>query len=619
MKIITLSQTTKAKHIEKVVSNMAQHSPHLTISILLLVLFQVVVEATPPGIAKNPSHARCMTKKYKHCYNLEHVCPKFCPDECTVECVSCKPICVGASSPNPPDTNSPPIYPTPPTIPSPSTPTPATTTPEIPYPPTSPTTPSPITPSPKPPTPSPSTPKPITPSPKPPTPSPTTPSPKPPTPSPTTPSPKPPTPSPTTPSPTTPSPTPSAPTPYPTPPKPSTPSPPVTPSPSPTKPSPTPSPAIPSPPPLTPYPTPPTPSPSTTPSSPSPTTPSPTTPSPTPPNPTPSPTTPTTPSPSNPSPSSPTPHTPYPPPTQSDGAGVKRARCRNKNYPQCYNTEHVCPNSCPSGCEVECVTCKPICKCDQPGAVCQDPRFIGGDGITFYFHGKKDHDFCLLSDSNLHINAHFIGKHNLNMKRDFTWVQSIGILFGKHQLFIGALKTYTWDDSVDRLFISFDGEPITLSESKGARWQSSNVPSISVVRDDDTNNVIVGFERIFRITAKVVPITEEDSRIHNYGITKDDTFAHLDLGFKFLSLSSKVTGVLGQTYRPNYKSLVNVGAKMPIMGGDKEFKTSNLFATDCVVARFKGINSKEENILEDLDLPSLSYGSGIDGGVVCKK
>uniref|UniRef100_A0A803NMQ8 Uncharacterized protein n=1 Tax=Cannabis sativa TaxID=3483 RepID=A0A803NMQ8_CANSA len=585
MKIITLTQTTKAKHIEKVVSNMAQHSPHLTISILLLVLFQVVVEATPPGIAKNPSHARCMTKKYKHCYNLEHVCPKFCLDECTVECVSCKSIYVGASSPNPPNTNSPPVYPTPPTIPSPSTPTPPTTTPEIPYPPTSPTTPSPITPSPKPPTPSPSTPKPITPSPKPPTPSPTTPSPKPQhhphntfskTPN-------------TintisyysitnnTISITTISNT-------------------IT----------------------TPYPTPPNHQHHH--HHPSPTTPSPTTPSPTQPNPTPSPTTPTTPSPSNPSPSSPTPHTPYPPPTQSDGAGVKRARCRNKNYPQCYNTEHVCPNSCPSGCEVDCVTCKPVCKCDQPGAVCQDPRFIGGDGITFYFHGKKDHDFCLLSDSNLHINAHFIGKHNLNMKRDFTWVQSIGILFGKHQLFIGALKTDTWDDSVDRLFISFDGEPITLSKSKGARWQSSNVPSISVVRDDDTNNVIVGFERIFRITAKVVPITEEDSRIHNYGITEDDTFAHLDLGFKFLSLSSKVTGVLGQTYRPNYKSLVNVGAKMPIMGGDKEFKTSNLFATDCVVARFKGINSKEENILEDLDLPSLSCGSGIDGeGVVCKK
>ena len=104
--------------------------------------------------------------------------------------------------------------------------------------------------------------------------------------------------------------------------------------------------------------------------------------------------------------------------------------------------------------------------------MCQDPRFIGGDGITFYFHGKKDNNFCLLSDSNLHINAHFIGKRNSNMKRDFTWVQSIGVIFGKHTLFIGALKTTTWDDSVNRLAIIFDEKPISLPEFKGAQWKS---------------------------------------------------------------------------------------------------------------------------------------------------
>lgn len=255
--------------------------------------------------------------------------------------------------------------------------------------------------------------------------------------------------------------------------------------------------------------------------------------------------------------------------------------------------------------------------------MCQDPRFIGGDGITFYFHGKKDHDFCLLSDPNLHINAHFIGKRNSNMKRDFTWVQSIGILFGKHQLFVGALKTAAWDDSVDRLAITFDGEPISLPESEGARWQSKSVPSVFVVRSADTNNVMFEVEGSFRITAKVVPITEEDSRIHNYGITKEDSFAHLDLGFKFLSLSYEVSGVLGQTYRPDYVSRVNVGAKMSVMGGEKEFKTSNIFATDCAVAKFKGINGNNEgqDSLEGLlELPSLNCASGLDGrGVVCKK
>lgn len=80
--------------------------------------------------------------------------------------------------------------------------------------------------------------------------------------------------------------------------------------------------------------------------------------------------------------------------------------------------------------------------CDRVGAVCQDPRFIGGDGVTFYFHGKKDRDFCLVSDSNLHINGHFIGRRNQDMKRDFTWVQALGILFDTHQLHVGKGLSY---------------------------------------------------------------------------------------------------------------------------------------------------------------------------------
>ncbi|PKI58634.1 hypothetical protein CRG98_020960, partial [Punica granatum] len=297
---------------------MAQYvTRHVRVSaVILSMLAAVALAATPPGIAKNPSNARCKDGRYKECMNLEHVCPKFCPDSCSVNCVSCKPVCGNWTAP-PVDSSPPP---------------PVTTTP-----------------------PSPPLPVVVTPSPPPPE------SESPRTPTPTTPASSPQPPSPSSPSPSTPD------------------------------------------------------------SSPPPS------------NPPPSPTT-------------PTPRTP-----SSEAAGQQRVRCRNRYYPQCYGQQLTCPSACPTGCMVDCASCKAVCQCDYPGAVCQDPRFIGGDGITFYFHGKKDHDFCLMSDPDLHINAHFIGRRNKYMKRDFSWVQSVGILFGKHRLFVGAQKTATWDDSIDHL------------------------------------------------------------------------------------------------------------------------------------------------------------------------
>ncbi|RZC55389.1 hypothetical protein C5167_014251 [Papaver somniferum] len=476
---------------------MARAMMHLCIaSLMMLLAMGLMAEAAryPPGL-DNPSQATCKNKNYKTCYNLPHVCPKFCGDQgCHVNCVSCKPVCGpdDGSSSSPPEEGTPPVYPTPPT------PTPSPPTEPTPSPPTEPT------------------PPPV----------------------------------------------------YPSPPTEPTPSPPVYPSP-PTEP--TPSPPV--------YPSPPT----------------------------------------EPTPSPPTPTTPSTPPS-SEVLAKRRSRCRSKNpkYSKCYNVEHVCPAACPNGCVVDCVTCKPMCNCDQPGAVCQDPRFVGGDGITFYFHGKQNSNFCLLSDSNLHINAHFIGKRNQNLKRDFTWVQSIGILFGDHQIYVGARKTANWDDSVDRLGLTFDGQPIYLPESEGATWQSEVTPGVTITRSSMTNKVIVEVEGNFKITANVVPITEEESKVHNYRITKDDCFAHLDLGFKFYSLGENVNGVLGQTYANNYVSKVNMGASMSVMGGDDKFITSSVFAKDCAVARFTG--SAISSSRSSSEYASLSCGSGIDGrGVICKK
>ncbi|GJM91778.1 hypothetical protein PR202_ga08188 [Eleusine coracana subsp. coracana] len=262
--------------------------------------------------------------------------------------------------------------------------------------------------------------------------------------------------------------------------------------------------------------------------------------------------------------------------------------CSEKGRPGCYVG---CPANCPNKCLVFCSYCMSFCMCDIfPGTSCGDPRFTGGDGNTFYFHGKKDENFCILSDNNLHINAHFIGNHNPDLKRDFTWVQALGISFGDHRLYIGARRSVEWDEEEDHIQITLDGEPVDVDAVKNARWTSK---ALSVTRMDAVNTVMVELDGVFSISANAVPITDDDNRIHKYGRTNTDSLVHLDLGFKFHALTNHVDGVLGQTYRPNYVNKLDIRAKMPIMGGAPKYivSSSSLFSTDCAVSRFHHRNN----------------------------
>ncbi|CAO1947376.1 unnamed protein product [Urochloa humidicola] len=262
--------------------------------------------------------------------------------------------------------------------------------------------------------------------------------------------------------------------------------------------------------------------------------------------------------------------------------------CSDEGGPACFVG---CPKECPNKCLVFCAYCLSFCMCDIfPGTSCGDPRFTGGDGNTFYFHGTKDDNFCIVSDADLHINAHFIGNHNPDLKRDFTWVQALGVTFGAagHRLYIGARRAVEWDEEEDHIQITLDGEPVDVEAVKGARWVSNSkaVPGLSVTRMDSVNTVMVELAGVLSISANAVPITERDNHVHKYGKKEGDSLVHLDLGFQFHNLTSHVDGVLGQTYRPGYVSKVDIKAKMPIMGGAPKYHSSGLFTTDCAVSRF---------------------------------
>ncbi|BFI16207.1 hypothetical protein MPTK1_5g19817 [Marchantia polymorpha subsp. ruderalis] len=263
---------------------------------------------------------------------------------------------------------------------------------------------------------------------------------------------------------------------------------------------------------------------------------------------------------------------------------------------RCYGRHLTCPSECPrrasaapgsNSCHIDCSTqCEAVCKqrkpdCDGLGAVCDDPRFVGGDGVMFYFHGQKDEDFCIVTDHRLHINAHFIGKRPAGRPRDYTWVQSLGILFDCHRLTVAATKVASWDDSADHLDIRFDGAEIYLPQIEGA------------------------------------------IQAHNYQITEDDCFAHLQMQFFFLELSSSVDGVLGRTYQLGYKTPVKRDVPMPVIGDAAKYVSSSLLSADCAVNQFWPVSlvaddpelgrPLEAEPFEHFDVKCQSSGTEYDG------
>ncbi|ESR37837.1 hypothetical protein KPL70_024328 [Citrus sinensis] len=284
-------------------------------------------------------------------------------------------------------------------------------------------------------------------------------------------------------------------------------------------------------------------------------------------------------------------------------SGQERHFCKGKGS-ACYFKTLVCPAECPGkkpkknkrnkGCFVNCGSkCEATCKwrkpnCDGYGSLCYDPRFVGGDGVMFYFHGAKGGNFAIVSDDNLQINAHFIGTRPEGRTRDYTWVQALAVMFDTHALVIAANRVSHWDDNVDALSIRWNGKAIDIPTDGDAEWKTNaDERQVLVERTDDTNNVRVKVAGLVELHIKVRPIGKEENKVHNYQLPDDDAFAHLETQFKFTNLSDLVEGVLGKTYRPDYVSPVKRGVPMPMMGGEDKYQTPSLYSPHCKACRFQ--------------------------------
>lgn len=260
--------------------------------------------------------------------------------------------------------------------------------------------------------------------------------------------------------------------------------------------------------------------------------------------------------------------------------------------------------------------------CNGVGAACYDPRFIGADGAVFYFHGRSNEHFTLVSDTTLHINARFIGHRPSGRSRDYTWIQALGILFGSHMNFsVEATKAAKWDSSIDHFKFFYNGNEVALPQGFASSWKPAE-GGVTLERVTSTNSAIISIPEVVEIGVNVVPITKEDDRIHNYQIPADDCFSHLEVQFRFFDLSPEVEGVLGRTYRPDYESHARLGIAMPVVGGEDKYRTTSLLAPDCTKCVFSSIRNGDGKPM----LASMEHGMmdcsdkfSAGNGIACKK
>ncbi|TXG67114.1 hypothetical protein EZV62_008389 [Acer yangbiense] len=276
---------------------------------------------------------------------------------------------------------------------------------------------------------------------------------------------------------------------------------------------------------------------------------------------------------------------------------------------RCFRKVITCPAQCPSKssknptakvCYVDCNS--PLCQ-----AVCKRKIIVNQTATAL-----EQHAWTLDSSVEMALPA--------GRTRDYTWIQALGFLFDSETFSLEATRAATWDDKIDHLKFTYNGKELVVPEGHLSSWKSPE-SSLRVERTSNKNSVLVTLPEVAEISVNVVPVTQEDDRIHNYQIPSNDCFAHLEVQFRFYGLSSKVEGVLGRTYQPDFQNPVKPGVAMPVVGGEDKYRTLSLLSADCTSCIFSpaGVLDQENSLLVDYGSLDCTGSATSGNGIVCRK
>ncbi|GJZ19128.1 late embryogenesis abundant protein-related protein [Tanacetum coccineum] len=131
---------------------------------------------------------------------------------------------------------------------------------------------------------------------------------------------------------------------------------------------------------------------------------------------------------------------------------------------------------------------------------------------------------------------------------------------------------------------------LLIPEGHSSKW-NSNEGHIQLERTSTTNSITVS---IPDLAETVIPVSEEDNKIHNYQIPENDKLIILIL-----------------------RNPTKLGVAMLVVGSDYNYKTSSLLATDCALCIFS-LEEKDEKMSPLMDYGMLD-GKGGGNGITCKK
>ena len=245
-----------------------------------------------------------------------------------------------------------------------------------------------------------------------------------------------------------------------------------------------------------------------------------------------------------------------------------------------------------------------------------DPHFVGARGTRDDFNGLPGKDYCLFTDSSVHINMHMIGHVVNGSKGDKsvrTWMGKLGIMWKEggrsHSLVLSAREGpelergsgFLAGAELDNVALP----TLQVGESRalpgGVNFTFNHISPWGPEKKNLSDVYFVKLPGLVTIRVQLRVETHPSLR------TSTNAWTHVDVALRQVHPTGKVHGVLGQTFRKDRGSRAMKFSALGSLlrrsvaadghsgagfldGSTADYETSSVSAADC---RFSAFNEVE--------------------------